>query len=135
LSADWVVVEGPSYGSQGAQQGHHERAGLWWMVADKMSSTKAQWIVVAPTSLKKYATGKGNASKDQVLSAAINRYREFPVDDNNVADALVLAAMGRDALGIPLATVPKVNRDALDKVQWPVAAVTQVDEIKTKLYV
>lgn len=125
-NAGWVVVEGPAFGAQGGQQGHHERAGLFWMVADSLrelplmaSESPVARIVVPPTSLKKYMTGKGNASKDQVLAAVINRFREVPVDDNNVADALSLAAMGRDAQGQPLVAMPQLNRDALKKVNWP----------------
>lgn len=121
--AEWVVVEGPAYGSQGNQQGHHERAGLWWLTAHALSHLGAStWIVVAPTALKKYAVGKGNASKDQVLSSVIKRYGTLiDVDDNNVADALVLAAMGMDALEKPLEVVPKLNREALAKIEWPVS--------------
>jgi hypothetical protein len=44
---DLVVVEGPSYGSQAGQQGHHERAGLWWHVAYQLWRRDID-IAVAP---------------------------------------------------------------------------------------
>jgi crossover junction endodeoxyribonuclease RuvC len=80
------------------------------------------YAVVTPQQLKKYATGYGsgkNCGKDKVLAAAIRRYPMAEVDGNDVADALVLAAMGADHLGCPLATVPQANRSVLAGVTWP----------------
>lgn len=114
-----VVLEGPSYGSQqGSQQGHHERAGLWWLVVERLDQQSIPVAVAPPKSLKKYATGKGNASKEQVLVAAAKRIEGFD-GDNNAADAAWLALMGADFLGAPLVQVPVVQRDALDGVAWP----------------
>lgn len=115
--ADLVVIEGPSYGSQGGSQ--HERAGLWWLVAHMLWTSRKPYAVVVPAGLKKYSSGKGNSGKDQVLAAVIRRYRDIPVDGNDVADALVLAAMAADHYGFPLAEVPQVNRQALLAVTWP----------------
>lgn len=116
-----VLVEGPSYGSgsKGRQSGQHERAGLWWAVTYRLWRNNITFAVVSPANLKKYATGKGNASKDAVLIAAARRYQDVYIDGNDEADALILAAMGADYLGFPLAVVPKVNRGALDSVEWP----------------
>src|ERR1039457_5292524 len=121
--ADLVVVEGPSYGSQAGQKGHHERAGLWWLVTHMLWRQGLPYAVVPPAVVKKYATGAGGglkAGKDQVLAAVIRRYPDVPVDGNDQADALVLAAMGADHLGCPLTTVPKEHRAALAAVTWPV---------------
>jgi crossover junction endodeoxyribonuclease RuvC len=118
--ADLVVVEGPAYGMMRAnQQGHHERAGLWWLVTRKLWRTERPFAVVAPTCLQRYATGKGRAAKDVVFAAAIRRYRQVEFDGNDAADALVLAAMGADQLGRPIATVPATHRAALGSVTWP----------------
>src|ERR1035441_4124210 len=125
--ADLVVVEGPSYGSQAGQKGHHERAGLWWLVTHMLWRQGLPYAVVPPAVVKKYATGAGGglkAGKDQVLAAVIRRYPDVPVDGNDQADALVLAAMGADHLGCPLATVPKEHRAALASVIWP--AITEL---------
>lgn len=113
-----VAVEGPSYGSAAGQQGHHERAGLWWMVYDAVDRDHWPIAVIPPASLKRYATGKGNASKDAVLLAAAKRFPWFG-GDNNQADALWLAAMAADHLGHPIATMPATHRAALDGVTWP----------------
>lgn len=54
-------------------------------------------IEIAPPSLKKFATGKGSAKKDQVV---LNVYKRWGVECNNdnEADAYVLARMGRAIL-------------------------------------
>jgi Holliday junction resolvasome RuvABC endonuclease subunit len=42
--------------------------------------------VVAPTEVKRLATGKGNANKDEVTAAAVERWGPT-VDDSDIADA------------------------------------------------
>lgn len=120
--ADLAVIEGPSYGNQGTgrQAGHHERAGLWWLVCDKLHGLRIPVAVVPPATVKKYATGKGNAGKDEVLSAAVRRNEEFQ-GGNDEADAMWLAAMGADHLfGRPVIRIPDSHRLALASVAWPV---------------
>jgi len=118
--ADLVVVEGPSFASKsGSQTGHHERAGLWWFVMDAVDGAGLRWLEVPPTSLKKYATGKGNAGKDEVLAAAVRRFPAVEVRGNDEADALWLAAIGADLLGDPMVEMPAANRAALAKLSLP----------------
>lgn len=112
-----VVVEGPAY-HQGADAGAHERAGLWWHVAHTLDQHGYPIAVVGPSQLKRYATGKGNAGKDLVLTACVRRFAWFD-GGNDQADATWLAAMGADWLGKPMTTVPAAQREALDKVTWP----------------
>lgn len=119
--AHLAVLEGPSYGNQGTgrQAGHHERAGLWWLVQDKLHSLGVPCAVAPPACVKKYATGKGNAGKDEVLTAAVRRNEEFD-GGNDEADAMWLAAMGADRLfGYPVIQIPESHRAALAKVEWP----------------
>jgi crossover junction endodeoxyribonuclease RuvC len=112
-----IVVEGPSYASKSGQQ--WDRAGLWWRVLDHLMLLDYPVAVVPPSVLKKYATGKGNASKQEVMLAASRRYPWADIVDDNTADAQVLYAMGCDWLGHQLASVPQVNRNALASVAWP----------------
>jgi crossover junction endodeoxyribonuclease RuvC len=53
---------------------------------------------VPASCLKKFATGKGNAPKDIVIKEVLRRWK-FNTDDNNVADAYVLARMARAHYG------------------------------------
>ncbi|MFF2135525.1 hypothetical protein [Streptomyces sp. NPDC058193] len=113
---DLAVVEGPSYGSRGA--GTWDRAGLWWLVVDRLAARDIPVAVVTPSARAKYATGDGRAGKQAVLDAVGPRYGVALRDDNQ-ADAYVLLAMGHDWLDESLADVPKKNRAALARVEWP----------------
>ena len=118
-----VVVEGPSYGSRTGSQ--HDRSGLWWLVVDMLSDvdTAPEVVEVPPACRTRYATGKGNADKDAVLAAAVRRYPWADVTGNDTADALILAAMGRRALGHPVDDpLPKTHLAAMAGVHWPEAA-------------
>lgn len=117
--AQLAVIEGPSFG-QARQGGQHDRAGLWWLVVDKLIELGLIVVEVSPASRAKYATGKGNAAKDAVLAAVVRRYVDVPVADNNQADAVVLAAMGARWLQQPIDDgLPLLNVGAMSKVRWP----------------
>lgn len=115
-----VVVEGPSYGNQGRQSGHHERAGLWWMVTHSLWKRDVDYAVASPAARAKYATGKGNAGKADVIREVTRRFDWFNGGEDE-ADALILAAMGGDWLGHSIVEMPQIHRKALDAVRWPVA--------------
>lgn len=94
-----TVVEGPAFAKNNGMA--HERAGLWWRLYALLSA----WgpvLVVPPTIRAKYATGKGNAGKDEVLLAASKAYPDAGFTDNNQADAVVLAAIGARMLDYPV---------------------------------
>lgn len=52
-----------------------------------------EWFDPRASEVKKFATGKGNTPKDQVMMWVLKRW-DFTSPSNNVADAYVLAAMG-----------------------------------------
>jgi len=112
-----VAIEGYAYGR--ANQAHQlgELGGvirhLMWIYAMPV-------VEVSPGQVKRYACGKGNAKKNEVLAAAIRRLGYEGADDNQ-ADALWLRALVLDALGEPVVTVPAGHREALAKVQIPEA--------------
>lgn len=114
-----VVIEATSLG-QGRQQGTRDRIGLWWLLVDALDGeTGVDVVEVSPAQRMKYATGHGRADKDEVMAAAIRRYPAIDIRNNDVADAVILRAMGEHALGRPLAAVPKDHAAALRKVAWP----------------
>lgn len=112
-----VVIEQPSYSSVGGS--HHDRSGLWWMVVNYYLGLGYGVAEVPPATLKKFATGKGNASKDEVLAATIRRYPEVLVTDNNVADAVNLAAMGARWRGFSQEADTLKIGEAMAAVRWP----------------
>jgi Holliday junction resolvasome RuvABC endonuclease subunit len=75
-------------------------------------------VLVPPASLKKYATGKGNATKADMRMALFQRAGVDERNDNAV-DAAWLRFMALDALGEPLFAMPASHRAALTKVPWP----------------
>jgi crossover junction endodeoxyribonuclease RuvC len=119
VGADLVVMEGPAFGAKGSA--YHQLAGLWWIARHRLWSMEIPVAVASPFELKKYATGKGNAGKDEVLACAVRRFPQVPAEvlNNDIADALWLAAMGARHLGHPIDAVPASHLTAMDKVQWP----------------
>ncbi|WP_298745308.1 crossover junction endodeoxyribonuclease RuvC [uncultured Microbacterium sp.] len=95
-----IAVEGPSYGSTGTAA--HILGGFWWMVRHRLATLDLDVVVVPPGTVKKYATGRGNAGKDEVLAAVIRRYSHVDVSGNDEADALVLAAIRARLDGHPI---------------------------------
>jgi len=112
-----VAIEGPSYSSVGGSS--HDRSGLWWRIYDALRvECQCTILVVSPSQRMIYATGKGNAKKDTVLAAAIKRYQHLiDIIDNNIADAVVLAAILSDLDGAPLVKLPETHMRALDKLR------------------
>lgn len=110
-----VVVEGYSFGSHDAgsraigELGGVVRLALWDLVACHVD--------VAPKSLKKFATGKGNAPKDSVMLAAARH--GFAGDDNNAADAFWLRQMALYHYEFGDVPTTSYRTDAVANVEWP----------------
>lgn len=110
-----AIVEGYAFGSAFGREALGELGGVVRLRLHKMG---IPFVIAAPTALKKYATGKGNAKKDEVLAAAIKR-SGLDITDNNAADAWWLYQMGCTKYAPELAvSMPAVNMSALDKLEW-----------------
>ena len=126
--SDLWVLEGPSLG-QARQGGQFDRAGLWWLTVEAIAYLSTAPIVEVPPSVRaKYATGSGNAGKDAVLAAVVRRYPTWEVQGNDTADGLVLAAMGRRHLGLPIDSLPAVHLTAMNGVRWPLSATESAEQ-------
>lgn len=116
LSAHTVAaMEGPAFGAN--DPGAHIRGGLWWMVRTMLDAEDIDVVIVPPSTLKKYATGKGNAAKDAVLAAAVRRFPDVDVTGNDEADALWLAAIRARIEGQPIDELPAAQIDAIKGVK------------------
>ncbi len=116
--ADLIIIEGPSYGSNTGSQ--HDRSGLWWLIVDNLIDHGHPVVEVSPHQRQMYATGRGNASKDQVLAAAIKRYPLWDITGNDIADAVILTAIGARAIGRPIEdSLPQTHLRAMDKLRIP----------------
>lgn len=109
-----AVIEAPAFSRNNA--GTWDRAGLWWLLVSRLAEARIETVTIPPTTRAKYATGRGNAGKDEVLLAVAKRYPHVDVRDNNQADSLVLAAIGAHLVGHPIDELPKSHLDALAKV-------------------
>jgi len=93
---DLIVIEGFSYGSKGRSV--FDIAYLGWRIREELEWLKEQdnipWLEVPPSQLKKFATGQGNANKEIILQQVYKRWG-YETHDNNIADAYVLAQIGR----------------------------------------
>ena len=116
-----VVIEGPSFGHSGFRQ-HEELVALRWMVRDVVDRQQVPFAIVPPATLKLYATGRGNATKNDMAQAMDKAHPgRIPgfVDGRRFdeADALALAGMGAAYLnGTPLTAA---QTRAMATVQWP----------------
>lgn len=119
-SAQLFVIEGLAFASKTGKVA--ERAFLHHAVRFELWKQEKQFAIVAPTARAKFATGKGNAGKDEVMIAVTKMWPDFDAKNNNEADAVALYQMGLLHCmpgTMKLADLPKVNRDALEKVEWP----------------
>jgi Holliday junction resolvasome RuvABC endonuclease subunit len=114
--ADLVVLEGLALRANGG--GHAELAGLHYLVRVGFWEREQAYVVVSPATLKKYATGRGNAGKDEVLAAAIRRLG-YEGTSHDEADALFLRHLALDGLGCAQVVMPELHRSALKKIPWP----------------
>jgi Holliday junction resolvasome RuvABC endonuclease subunit len=73
--------------------------------------------LVVPATLKKYATGRGNATKPDMAVAAHKR-AEMEFRNDNECDAWWLWVMANDHADQAVFTLPKDQRASLDKIKW-----------------
>lgn len=110
-----AVIEGYSYASK--NQAH--QIGEWGGVARYILHDHfVPFVEIPPPTLKKYATGRGNAPKPDMRMELYKR-SGLDVADDNAVDALWLLALGRQLTGDPLWDMPKANCEALAKVELP----------------
>lgn len=118
--ADFAVIEGLAF------DGHdHERklAALGWMVRQALWAKGIPYALVAPSTLKQYATGDGDADRGvpgkPAMRAAAEQYMPYLSSgqlacmDDNAIDAAWLAAAGRRWSGEPIDGTPAQQWGAL----------------------
>lgn len=88
---DFVVMEGYANGAKFGRELAGELGGVVKLVV--LDTIKQTPLIVPPTSLKKFVTGKGNAKKNEML---LGVYKQWGVEfsDDNQADAYALEKFG-----------------------------------------
>lgn len=119
---DMVAIEGLSFGSTGGKA--LERGALHWMVRCDLYGRAVPFVIVSPSTLKKYATGRGSGPGTEKRDMAVAAYKragaEFRSDDE--CDAAWLRWYALDGIGCPQFDMPKDNRAALRTVFKGVSA-------------
>ena len=96
-TADVVVIEGLAFMARNTTA-LVQLAGLNYFVRQIVYKAQVPFAIVAPSSLKKFITGKGIGDKNIILLEIYKRYGETILDDNE-ADAFGLAQLGQAILG------------------------------------
>lgn len=117
--ADLVLIEGYSFGSAQKKKNSqaHATGEMGGVVRLALYEEDLAVAEMPPTSLKKFATGKGQCEKGLVLAEAVRRLG-YKGGNHNEADALWLMFAGLVHFGFSPVDFPKVQLEALEKVQW-----------------
>lgn len=96
-----VVIEGISYGSSIRTKSIFDLAGLNYMIRYKLITSDMKHLnlsIATPSNIKKYATGKGNANKESIMTIFKYIFPEMEsipkLDD--IADSYFMAMFSRD---------------------------------------
>jgi crossover junction endodeoxyribonuclease RuvC len=93
VCVDLVLLEGISYMSKNTTA-LSQLSGLSYMVRSRLSLLDIPFVIVAPSTLKKFITGKGNSPKDIMMMEIYKGWGET-ITNNNIADAFGLAMVGQ----------------------------------------
>jgi Holliday junction resolvasome RuvABC endonuclease subunit len=111
---DRVGMEGLAFGARG--EGAWVLPWIWGEVIMLCEEYDVPLTIVATSARAKFATGKGNASKDEVLAAAIKLFPEADISDNNEADAAVVGAAVCQQMGLPIVPVTNYRTEVMAKL-------------------
>lgn len=127
LEAPIVVIEGYSFASRNSQA--HAIGELGGVIRWHLWKRSIPYVDIPPTCRAKFATGRGNAGKAEVLSAISARtgiiWSGGSADD--LCDAWILQECGLAHIGQPRYDWPQLNMSALEKVDW-----TAIDSLLAK---
>jgi len=90
VKPEYVYIEGLSFQSKG--QSVAQLGAIHYILRIFLYQKGINCKIVAPTTLKKFVTGKGHSKKELMLKEVYKRWG-VDLDDNNLADAYGLARM------------------------------------------
>lgn len=118
LNIKAVAIEGYSFSSRNSQA--HSIGELGGAVRMRLWEHAIPFVDIPPTCRAKFASGRGNAGKGEVMSAVSAKtglvFSGAGADD--VCDAYVLEEMIRQKCGLQRHEWASVNLTSLDKVDW-----------------
>lgn len=108
--ADLVVLEGYAYAM--ANQAH-QIGELGGVIRVMLTEAEIKWIEVNPSLVKKFATGRGNAKKEEIAVAIYKKWgQEF--SSNDEADAFVLATIGQALVRCHFDNLTAFQKDVIE---------------------
>lgn len=111
--ADLVVIEGHSYNSQTSHA--HSLGELHGVVKVCLLQRGVPFVLIPPAQMKKYATGRGSASKQEVLVAAVHHGAD--VDNFDSADAWWLRHLAIAYYKVQASN--QVRKEVIAQIAWP----------------
>lgn len=113
-----AVIEGYAFSARNSQS--HKIGELGGVIRLLLHDMGIPFVDVPPTSRAKFATGRGNAAKTEVISAVSARTGRIwsgkGADDE--CDAWLLEEMGLQAIGIGRYSWPEANMASLKNIDW-----------------
>jgi len=91
-ATDLVIIEGLAFMARNTRS-LVQLAGLNYFIRKYLFENKIPFLIVAPTSVKKFITGKGNCDKNLMLLEIYKRYG-ISFDNDNLADGYGLTQIG-----------------------------------------
>ncbi len=109
---DIAVIEGLAFMVKNATS-LTQLAGLNYFVRSMLWADGIPFVIVAPTSLKKFIAGNGAVKKDVILMEIFKKYNETIFDDN-VADAYGLAIIGSSLVGEHVRPLAEYQKEVIN---------------------
>ena len=122
VKLDLVVIEGLAFMAKGTSL--VQLGGLNYLLRMDFLHAQVPFVIVAPTSLKKFITGSGKGDKELLMMTIFKKYG-FEAKTNNDADAYALAAIGSSLLGYPLIKEIKPQTEVLKLLEKQVCKATK----------
>lgn len=114
IKPEYVFLEGPT-GSQDANSA--KSIGAIYMLAGAIKSNISKWdgklIIVTPIAVKKASIGSNTASKEEILSWAVDKYPNFPFYKSKKGEVYAYNEHLADGIAVAHAGVKKILEDEL----------------------
>lgn len=114
-----VALEGYSYSSRFSHA--HSIGELGGVVKVALAEAQIETVIIPPTNRAKFATGRGNASKDEVVAAVLGMVQiENQPGLDDLCDAWVLEQMLRYILGERSLILSEKQIAALETIEYEI---------------
>lgn len=118
-----AIIEGYSFASRNSHA--HALGELGGIIRVALYEENIPFVEIPPTCRAKFATGRGNAGKSEVVSSISARTGLIweGAGNEDRCDAWILQEIGYTQLGRARYDWPETNLKALLKIEWPLVVV------------